>query len=207
MDRRELLKMVAVLTGTAVIGGEFFLSGCTSADQKSTLGFTTKRIGLLDEIGETILPQTATPGAKAAQVGEFMKMYVSDCYSPAAQDAFNKGIDTFEQECKKDNGKSFMDCSPEQRKALLSRLDTESRVYNSKLDESEKPARESAQKLDKMYDYVAAPRHYYTMLKQMTLVGFFTSKVGATQALRNVPVPGRYDGNMPYKKGDKAFNS
>jgi hypothetical protein len=43
------------------------------------------------------------------------------------------------------------------------------------------------------------------MIKQLTLWGYFTSKIGATQALQNVPVPGRYDGNAPYVKGEKAF--
>ena len=32
MERRELLKMVALATGGVVIGGEFFLAGCKSKD-------------------------------------------------------------------------------------------------------------------------------------------------------------------------------
>ena len=47
--------------------------------------------------------------------------------------------------------------------------------------------------------------HYFSLMKQLTLLGFFTSEVGATKALRYVPVPGRYEGCVPYKKGDKAF--
>jgi len=43
------------------------------------------------------------------------------------------------------------------------------------------------------------------MLKQLTLTGFFTSEVGMKQALRYVKIPGRYDGNYPYKKGEKAW--
>lgn len=47
--------------------------------------------------------------------------------------------------------------------------------------------------------------HYFTLMKQLTLLGFFTSKPGATEALRHVAVPGRYDGCMEYKKGDRAW--
>jgi len=43
------------------------------------------------------------------------------------------------------------------------------------------------------------------MMKELTLLGYFTSEVGATKALRYIAVPGRYDGNVPYKKGDKAW--
>ena len=42
-------------------------------------------------------------------------------------------------------------------------------------------------------------------MKQLTLFGYFTSKEGATQALRYVAVPGKYVGDYPYKKGDKAW--
>jgi hypothetical protein len=49
------------------------------------------------------------------------------------------------------------------------------------------------------------PNHYFSMMKQLTLLGFFTSEVGATQALRYLPVPGRYDGCIPYNKGDRAW--
>ena len=47
--------------------------------------------------------------------------------------------------------------------------------------------------------------HYFSMMKQLTLWGFFSSEPGATKALRYLAVPGRYDGDLPYKKGDKAW--
>jgi Gluconate 2-dehydrogenase subunit 3 len=204
MDRRELLKMIAVVTGGAVIGGELFLSGCKSAG-KTDVGFTASNISLLDEIGETILPATSTPGAKAAQVGEFMKVYVTDCYTQASKDAFIKGIGELEEASKKLNGKSFMESSPEQRRNLLISLEKEAKDYNKIQEDKDSPRYEELKKQNKQYDFVASPRHYYTMLKQLTLLGYFTSKPGATQALRYVPVPGKYDGALPYKKGDKAF--
>jgi len=49
------------------------------------------------------------------------------------------------------------------------------------------------------------PTHYFTQMKQLTLFGYFTSKEGATQALRYVAVPGKYEGCIDYKKGDKAW--
>jgi hypothetical protein len=64
MNRRELLKMIAVVTGTAVIGGELFLEGCTTPVSELINGFSEKDIALLDEIAETILPKTNTPGQR-----------------------------------------------------------------------------------------------------------------------------------------------
>lgn len=114
MDRRELIKMVAALTGAVVIGGDLFLTGCKTGT-KAEAGFSPSNIALLDEVGETIIPATSTPGAKAAQVGEFMKAMVTDCYTERQQTVFTKGLADLEDACKKANGKSFMECTPQQR--------------------------------------------------------------------------------------------
>ena len=49
------------------------------------------------------------------------------------------------------------------------------------------------------------PNHYFKLMKELTLLGYFSSEIGATKALRYIAVPGHYDGNLPYKKGDKAW--
>src|SRR5687768_3222796 len=118
MDRRELLKMIALLTGGVVVGGEVFLTGCKSGG-KADVGFTTSNIALLDEVGETILPATSSPGAKAAQIGEFMKVMVTDCYTEKEQEAFQNGIVELEEACKKMHKKGFMECTPQERHDFL----------------------------------------------------------------------------------------
>ena len=115
-----------------------------------------------------------------------MVVMVNDCYEDKDQVIFHAGIGKLDEACKKANGKSFLEATPEQRTALLTTLDKEAKDYQK----SKKPE---------------DPAHYFTMMKQLTLFGFFTSKPGATEALRYIAVPGRYDGAYPYKKGDKAW--
>ena len=186
MDRRELLKMITVLTGGAFIGGELLLSGCKNEPAIGGASFTAADIAFLDEVAETILPATKSPGAKAAKVGEFMTVMVNDCYEEKDQKIYHEGISKLNDACKKANSKSFVDCTPEQRTAFLTTLDKEAKDYMK----SKKPE---------------DPAHYFTMMKQLTLFGYFTSKEGANQALRYVAVPGRYEGCVDYKKGDKAW--
>ena len=185
MERRELLKMIAALTGGAFIGGEL-LTSCKSGPMVGGPKFGEADTAFLDEVAETILPATKTPGAKAAKVGEFMVVMVNDCYEEKDQVIFHAGIGKLEEACKKANGKSFLEATPEQRATLLTALDKEAKDYQK----SKKPE---------------DPAHYFTMMKQLTLFGFFTSKPGATEALRYIAVPGKYDGAYPYKKGDKAW--
>jgi len=185
MERRELIKMIAALTGGAFIGAGL-LSGCKSEPEIGGAVFSKDDIILLDEVAETILPATSTPGARAAKVGELMKVMVNDTYNEKDQQIFHTGITTLDEFCKKATGKSFMDATPAQRTALLTGLDAEAKAYQETKNEQ-------------------APAHYFTMMKQLTLFGYFTSKEGATQALRYIPVPGKYVGDYPYKKGDKAW--
>ena len=189
MNRRDALSRVALLLGGTVIGAEFFLSGCTSADKKvgQSVDFTADDIAYLDEVAETIIPATDTPGAKAAKVGTFMTVMVKDCYDEKNQKIFLDGMNKINEDSKKKfGGNAFMKITPEQRKELLTELDKEQKDYAKNKKKEEDP-------------------HFFTQMKQLTLLGYFTSEPGATQALRYVPVPGRFDACIPYKKGDKAW--
>ena len=185
MNRREAISSVALLLGGTIIGAEAFLSGCKT---KSDVGvsFSATDISFLDEVAETILPATSTPGAKAAKVGEFMTVWVKDCYEEKDQKIFMDGMKKLDEASKTKNSKSFMESTPAQRHDLLVALDAEAKEY---------------QKNKKKED----PNHYFRMMKELTLTGFFTSEVGATKALRYVAVPGKYEGCIDYKKGDKAW--
>jgi hypothetical protein len=189
MNRREALSSVALLLGGTIIGAEAFLSGCTTNDKKigaAGLNFSNDDIAFLDEVGETIIPATTTPGAKEAKIGQFMKTIVTDCYEEKDQKIFTEGMIKLNDASKKKNGKSFLDSSPQERHDLLVELDKEQKEYMGK----KKPE---------------DPSHYFRMMKELTLWGYFTSEVGATKALRYIAVPGRYEGCVPYKKGDKAW--
>jgi hypothetical protein len=199
MDRRELLKMIAVLTGGVVVGGEAFLTGCKNPESIGGPTFSEKDIAFLDEVGETILPATKTPGAKAAHIGQFMKTIVNDCYEEDDQKTFHEGIKKLNDACDKMHGHSFMNATPQQRTALLTSLDKEAKDYQKQRSEKNKAAKEKDKNAKNL------PNHYFTLMKQLTLWGYFTSKEGMTQALRFNPVPGRYDGCIDYKKGDRMF--
>lgn len=210
MNRRDLLKQIALVTGAVVVGGDFFLTGCKQSG-KPEAGFTPSTIGLLDEVGETIIPATTTPGAKAAKIGEFMEVMVTDCYTEKQQTAFMKGLVSLEEACNAMHGKNFLACDPAARKELLLSLEKEAKEFNQKRDEADKIKKDTHQQTNATLpwkdqaEFEGEPSHYYTMMKQLTLWGFFSSETGMTETLRHEPVPGRYDGAVPYTKGEKAW--
>jgi hypothetical protein len=189
MNRRDAIGRVALIMGGTMIGAEFLVSGCKPGTTSATLTNLEDpdHVAFLDEVADTILPDTpSSPGAKAAKVGTFMTVMVRDCYEPADQDIFLKGFGKIDEAANKKFSKKFMDLDATQKLALLTDLDKEQEAYSK----SKKPK---------------DPNHYFRMMKELTLFGYFTSEVGAKKALRYVPVPGRFDGCIPYKKGDKAW--
>jgi len=128
MERREAVKYISILLGGAVIGGDAFLTGCKSKTG-SIHEWSTDDVAYLNEIGETILPQTSTPGAKAANVGQFMTVMVNDCYEESDQKVFRDGMDKLNDAANKNYSNSFMKLSPQQRHDLLVQLDKEAKDY------------------------------------------------------------------------------
>ncbi len=220
MNRRELLMTVATLSGYAVLGAESFLRQAQAAalpdrsvppTQIQQWRLSARQIHLLDEIAETIIPATDTPGAKAARVGQFMEVMVRDCYTEAQRAAFTQGLVAFPTQCLAAMGKDFLRLNAKQKQAYLVQLEKDAKVFNREQrdrDASRKAHAESENK-DNSYqtqkEFEALPLHFYTMIKQLTLLGFFTSETGMTKTLRYVAIPGRYDGDVAYKKGERAW--
>jgi len=178
MERRELLKLIASATGMALIGTPTtaFAYGNLPVLDAANI-FTDAQVATLDEIAETILPRTQTPGAKDAGVGLFMAQYATDCYSTTEQQTFRNGLHDINARA----GGSFVALSPQARTQLLVTLDAETKECRS------------------------GDPHYFTMLKQLAIFSFFTSKVGATEVLRYVAIPGYYDGEADYVPGTTAW--
>jgi len=208
VDRREAIRLVSAWLGAAALAGgadALVAQDLLAAHEKVSLAgeqplgdFTVEDIALLDEIAETILPATSTPGAKAAKTGAFMALMVTDSYSPAAQRIFRDGMRKVDDATRKAHRVSFMEASAPQRTTVLTTLDREQlRVMDAREVASKRnpPAASS----------VHPPAHYFRMMKELALLGYFTSEVGCTQALRYIETPGRFDPCLPYTAGQPAW--
>ena len=182
MDRREALKITAAFLGTSIVGAQAFLSGCSTPQSVGGV-LTEADLPLLNALSDVILPKTTqSPGASEAQVGKFILPIVRDCYDSEEALIFESGLRTIDQKANESYGKNFLQLETDQRTSLLIALDEEA----MESEEQEEP-------------------HFYSMLLQLTLWGYFISEPGATQALRYNPIPGRYEGCIPYEKGQAAW--
>ena len=212
MNRRELLSMIAALTGAAMVG-----SAPVLAYQPTTTGpnlFTPEDAAFLDEVAEVIIPKTNTPGAKDAQVGAFMTAYVSDCFTAEEQADFRAGMEALKSEAQAKYGKPFEALTPEERQEFLQAASVvaaeQAKVVAAALEQQKQDADQQtndAADADAQLDVVAKdmPKlHWFTPIQQLTIFGFFTSEIGATQVLRYEAVPGEYIGDLAYA-GEPAW--
>lgn len=189
MNRRDAIARVGFLVGGTVVGAEVFLSGCAPASRGTgtALDFSPEMIAVLDEIGDSILPTTEkSPGAKAAEVGKFMQDIVTMCYSDEDQATFATAVPTIEEAARATFDKGFMSLTAQERHDLIVQIDLDAKEYDRNRSDG-------------------SPRHGFSLLKQLTLWGYFTSEVGSKQALRYEPLPGRYEGCIDYEEGDRAW--
>ena len=217
ITRREaVLRVTALLGGIALTGGTALITGCRQ--EKVGAPFTSDEIAYLDEIADTILPTTSTPGAKAAKTGAFMALMVRDTYEPRDERIFREGMRKLDDTSKDKYGVSFVKATPDQRLVLLQVLDREQ--FNLSEQRKAEAKRKSDEFLSERQQNPPAPaateatkiteqppKGYFRMMKELALLGYFTSEIGCTQAQRYVEAPGRYDPCVPYHPGEKSWAS
>ncbi|WP_028664515.1 gluconate 2-dehydrogenase subunit 3 family protein [Runella zeae] len=196
MNRREILKSSALFLGYAVSTtalSQTFLA-CTQEaklDWKPVF-LTNNQAASIAEITETILPKTKTPGAKELGVPQFVDKMLKDLLSEEEQKDFVAGLEKLEEECEKTHGKSFVECTPQQREAFLTQLDKEAEalppsVWGIRLAPP-------------------SPTPFFRRLKELTLLGYFTSQKIGKDVLGYDPIPGNYIACMPLTPGMNAWN-
>lgn len=181
MDRREALKRTAWIMGGAVSAPAIMgiLNGCTA---KPTIdwkpGFLSSDQGILvSQVSEIIIPKTDTPGAKDVGVPSFIDSILKDCAAKADQDNFLNGLKEFDDAAKTEYGDPFVELSGDQQSAFVKK------IHDAAIEADKKAPSEK--------------RPFILTMKEYTMLGFFTSEIGATQVLQYEAVPGSYKGCIP----------
>jgi hypothetical protein len=178
MDRREALRRTALLMGGVVSAPAILgvLQGC-----KAKPGMAWKpeflnenQASIVSQVAEIIIPRTDTPGAKDAGVPAFIDKMLKECYTAEDQKRFTEGLQAFNDDAKKAYGEDFWELDEEDQAAFVTK------VHDAAVQESK--------------DVDSGNRPFILMMKELTMLGFFTSEPGATQVLQYVAVPGAYHG-------------
>lgn len=174
MNRRDTLKLV-LLAGASVTS---LLAYRELRPRAAAADYLDDKQDLLNELAETIIPQTDTPGAKAANVGAFILLVLRECADARAVRTFVAGLQDLEEFSFARHGRSFARCSAPQQEAVLQHFE-DSAAFSTGL-------------LGKVRNKLLG-QSFFGLLKTYTVQGFCASQVGATQALRYEVIPGRFE--------------
>lgn len=217
ITRRDCIQRVAALLGgTALAGGDRLLAfsfddaAIAQAMAQGVGTFTAADVALLDEIAETILPETSTPGAKASRTGAFMALMVTDVYTDRAQQVFREGMRSVDEACRRAHGTAFLQATPAARLTVVEALDREQQqVMDARApapsNRAPAPSAFAPENSSELRQIEPEPAHYFRLMKELALLGYFTSEIGCTKALRYIESPGRFDPCAPHAPGDRSW--
>lgn len=182
MDRREALRRTALLMGGVVSAPAIMgvLKGCatkTSVDWKPEF-FAEDQASIVTDVAEIVIPRTDTPGAKDVGVPSFIDQMLKEVYSKEDQEFFLNGMKAFSEGSKSEFGDVFTELDEDDQTAYVKKVHAEAVDAENNTDPAPK-------------------RPFILMMKELTMLGYFTSEVGATQVLQYVAVPGAYNGCIP----------
>jgi len=189
ISRRQALEQVALLLGGAIsaptVAG--VLSPATRRAWAASPAWAPRTLSpaqleLVATLAEHIIPQTDTPGARTAGVHRFVDTLLTDHYAATERDRFLAGLTAVDGRARSAHGNVFVQCAPEQRIALLTEMDAGAYASGSGED-----------------------GWFFRRMKELTLVGYYTSEIGASQELLVSPF-GVYRGDIPYASVGRAWS-
>lgn len=172
IQRREAIKQLfCITTGMAII------PSCMNDRRKSTILLSKITISaededMLEELCETILPKSSTPGAKDISSHLFVLKMVDDCRKKEDQDKFISGMKAFQEKCKSTAGKDFISSTADEKKAILAS------IIADKDEESDL-------------------KYFFKTVKGLTIQSYTASEFFMTKVQVYELVPGRYHGCVP----------
>ena len=176
MNRREAVKTTAVLLSGVLITSAGLTACKGDLHQPGTGVLDAEDQALMEEIADTLLPTTpSSPGAKAAGVGPVINLLLTDCYDADDQRRVVNGLKEFRSTV----GDHFASMSQTNRENWLRRIDAQTKI--------------------------AADKHYFSVVRDLSLQAYFSSEIGATRALRYIMTPGKWVGCVPLQPGQPAW--
>jgi len=188
MKRRSAIARISFwgVSSIAVIGGvNFFYS-----NKHYPIGSLKEHKELISILTDLILPRTETPGAKDANVSETLIKIVENCFDSKSQQTFINGLYDIEEYTKSTYGILFKDCTIN--------------IQNTILQKFEKKEQINIRVISKIKNKLFG-LGFFSILKELTVECFFTSEIGATNALNYDYIPGKYIGCLNIPSNQKCW--
>jgi len=190
MQRRDVLKMLA--TGAVLpVFSSPMAALFREAQAQTGPGYKLRTLNAHQNatvvtMTDLIIPETDTPGAKAARVNEFIDVILTEWATPEERQNFLNGLAVVDKQSNELYGKDFVDSSPLQQVTLLRAMDDYS--ASERVNKPQKHGN-TVPELD-----AQLRGNFYDVFRGITLHGYYTSEIGFTQELKLQIIPGAQHG-------------
>lgn len=192
LTRRQMLQRLSGLLGAALSAplASGLLAGCRVPDGPAP--FTPRTLdapghATVRAVADHLLPATDTPGALDAGADAFIDLMLTDWYPAEERDRFLAGLAEVDDLCRARFNAAFVDCATESQADVLRRLDRAAFAPGVKVAA------------------LSQAEAFFRMMKELTVVGFYTSELGTEHELRWEAVPGRHDGCIPVETVGRSW--
>ena len=183
MKRRKAIKVIMTVLGAAI--SPSVLKALEQPLSSETFKVSFPAFDLLSAMAERIIPTTDTPGAIDAGVPRFIQEILQQWYTEAERSIFVEGCVRANILSQKKFTLNFIELENQQQDLILTQLEVEAGPPNLAMGIS----------LDVNLDEDLSP--FFHKLKELVVVGYYTSEIGATQELLYDPMPMTYKGDIP----------
>ena len=186
INRRNLLKGIGIAAGVVISPScqRALESGVNLTAPPMNGSLSEGQLQVISTLAELIIPETDTPGAIAAGVPEFIHQIVVDWYTPAERQIFLDGLGELDASAEAHWSAPFLELEGAQQARVLSEL--------------EPPSEGDLSAMASIPAGAAGEVPFYVKLKELTVIGYYTSQAAATTELDYQPVPGHYDGDARF---------
>lgn len=188
MNRRKAIGGLLLLVGagTAAVSGVKFYQLRKTPD----LSKLTKYQPLIAALAETIIPETDTPGARAAHADSFIIEMITECTPVREQNRFIEGLEDVTAYALQQYHRPFEKCTDAEQQAIAG--------YFEKRD---RPFKGLAGKVSRRL----LGDSFFVIMKKNTVKGYCNSMAGATRGLAYDYVPGAYTCCLTLQPGQKSW--
>jgi len=205
----------------------------TAAKPWAPRTLTADQNEMVTVIAEHIIPRTDTPGARDARVNEFIDAMLTDYYPAEERTRVLAGLERVDARAQSAYKKRFLDITPEQQVAVLTAFDQAAYEKKGQEEKEPTPAvaaeknpvtqtgggevttgrgfpggaviASGAVSVDGKVDPEdVGQKSFFRNMKELTLVGYYTSEPGATQELHVMPM-GVWRADIPLAQVGRAW--
>ncbi len=169
MQRRDAIKIFSLGGLVAFVEPTIWAKAYAYNTPNSSV-FTANEKLILKAIIEIIIPEGAEPGAIGTNCHVLVNRIISDCYSTEDHKKIKMGLDEFNKKPLLEHNKTFLNLTKNLKNVVVK--NTDMAFGNDK-------------------------KHYWSIIKQLTILGYMNSEYVQTKHYGYLMNPGKYEGCIP----------